>query len=170
MQDIISKDMASGVRKDPAGLLDRMRVLCSRREYCRSDIMKKLMTALGDRNEAQKLVDTLVSEKYIDDSRYASAYARDKAGIAGWGAVKIRYMLMSKGISEDVVAASLAGIDEDRAASRLHRLLEAKARSLRNDPQRSMKLRRFALSRGYSYDEATEAVEDIICKENDDII
>ena len=94
--------MATDGKKDPAKVLDRMRVLCSRREYCRSDIMKKLLTALeGDSDQAQRLMDQLISEKYIDDSRYASAYARDKSSIAGWGAVKIRYMLQAKGISQE---------------------------------------------------------------------
>ena len=104
--------MAANGQKDPAKVLDRMMVLCSRREYCRSDIMKKVVMALdGNREEAVRLIDRLVSDKYIDDSRYASAYARDKASIAGWGPVKIRYMLLSKGISEDIISAALEDID-----------------------------------------------------------
>ena len=163
--------MAANVQKDPARVLDRMRVLCSRREYCRSDIMKKVMTALdGDREEAQRLIDNLISEKYIDDSRYASAYARDKAAIAGWGAVKIRYMLLSKGVSEDDIASALAGVDDERASSKLYRLLETKARSLKNDPQRGLKLKRFALSRGYGYDDVAKMVDTILSKENYDIL
>lgn len=161
--------MASNGKKDPVKVLDRMRTLCSRREYCRSDIMKKAVTALeGDRDEAQRLIDKLISEKYIDDRRYASAYARDKSSIAGWGAVKIRYMLLSKGISEDDIVSALADIDDGRASSKLYKLLETKARSLKDDPQKSLKLKRFALSRGYSYDEVSKMVDTIIYKEKDD--
>ena len=161
--------MASNGHKDPAKILDRMRVLCSRREYCRSDIMKKIMIALdGDRGVAQCLIDKLISEKYVDDRRYASAYARDKSSIAGWGAVKIRYMLLSKGISEEDIASALEDIDDGRASSKLYKLLETKARSLKDDPQKSLKLKRFALSRGYSYDEVTNMVDTILRKEKDD--
>ena len=163
--------MAANGQKDPAKVLDRMMVLCSRREYCRSDIMKKVVMALdGNREEAVRLIDRLVADKYIDDSRYASAYARDKASIAGWGPVKIRYMLLSKGISEDIISAALEDIDGGRASSKLHKLLEAKARSLKNDPQKSLKLKRFALSRGYNYDEAAKMVDAILCKGKDDIL
>ena len=163
--------MAANGQKDPAKVLDRMMVLCSRREYCRSDIMKKVVMALdGNREEAVCLIDRLVSDKYIDDSRYASAYARDKASIVGWGPVKIRYMLLSKGISEDIISAALEDIDGGRASSKLHKLLEAKARSLKNDPQKGLKLKRFALSRGYNYDEAAKMVDAILCKEKDDIL
>lgn len=161
--------MSSEGRKDPAKVLDRMMVLCSRREYCTSDILKKTVTALdGDREEARRIVEKLVLDKYLDDARYASAYVRDKASITGWGPVKIRYMLLSKGIPESVISAALAEVDDARASSKLHKLLETKARSLKGDPQRSLKLKRFALSRGYGYDEAAKVVDAILCKETDE--
>lgn len=138
---------------------DRLRGLCSRREYCSSDVLQKALKALdGDVEAAGRVVDTLVKEKYVDDLRYASAFARDKSSIQGWGEVKIRYMLSAKKISRDVVDQALADIDQDRASSRLEKLLETKFKSLRDDPQCRLKLLRFALGRGYSYDEASRAV------------
>ena len=80
--------------KGLAKVTDRMRTLCSRREYCSADIMKKAMTALdGDRAQAEAVVAKLIDEKYIDDLRYSSAFARDKSSIAGWGETKIRYKI-----------------------------------------------------------------------------
>ena len=144
---------------DPQKVADRMRGLCSRREYCRQDIMNKVLAALdGDADEAGRVMDRLVEEKYIDDLRYASAYARDKSSIAGWGATKIRYMLASKGIDRETIAAALQEVDEGKASDRLEKLLAGKVRSLKDDPQRRMKLLRFALGRGYQYDEAAEVI------------
>lgn len=144
---------------DPQKVADRMRGLCSRREYCRQDIMKKVLAALGgDADEAGRIMDRLVEEKYIDDLRYASAFARDKSSIAGWGATKIRYMLAAKGIDRETIAAALQEVDEDKASDRLEKLLSAKVRSLKDDPQCRMKLLRFALGRGYQYDEAAEVI------------
>ena len=144
---------------DPQKVADRMRGLCSRREYCRQDIMKKVLAALdGDADEAGRVMDRLVEEKYIDDLRYASAYARDKSSIAGWGSTKIRYMLASKGIGRETIAAALQEVDEGKASDRLEKLLAGKVRSLKDDPQRRMKLLRFALGRGYQYDEAAEVI------------
>lgn len=92
-------------------VLDRMRNLCSRREYCRADIMKKAMSALdGDREKAEKVIEILVAEKYIDELRYASAFARDKSSISGWGETKIRYMLSSKGVPREVIDKALEEI------------------------------------------------------------
>ena len=144
---------------DPQKVADRMRGLCSRREYCRQDIMKKVLAALGgDADEAGRIMDRLVEEKYIDDLRYASAFARDKSSIAGWGATKIRYMLAAKGIDRETIAAALQEVDEGKASDRLEKLLSAKVRSLKDDPQSRMKLLRFALGRGYQYDEAAEVI------------
>ena len=139
---------------DALKVLDKLRRLCSRREYCTSDILKKASEALdGDHNRAEEILQVLVSERYVDDLRYASAYARDKASISGWGEVKIKYMLSAKGIARDVIAKALEEIDEGKAESRLEKLLENKWKSLKDDPQGKMQLIRFALGRGYGYED-----------------
>lgn len=155
--------MKDGGVKDPQKVADRMRALCSRREYCRKDVMKKVMTALdGDVAKAEEVVAKLVEERYVDDLRYATAFARDKASIAGWGEAKIRYMLSSKGIDRELIAQALDEVDDKRAETRLEKLMENKARSLKDDPQRRLKLLRFGLGRGYSYDQVTEMIDKML--------
>ena len=139
--------------------LDKMRRLCSRREYCVSDIRTKLMKELeGDAQKVETALNKLKEEKYVDDLRYATAYARDKAAISGWGATKIRYMLSAKGVSKEVISDALNEVDETKASSRLEKLLENKYKSLKDDPQWKIKLLRFALGRGYSYDEVNDQI------------
>ena len=141
-------------------VLDRMRALCSRREYCRSDIFRKGLKAMeGDHESADRIMDALVKEKYIDELRYASAFARDKSSLAGWGVTKIRYMLSSKGVPGDVIAQALEEIDAEKAESRLDKLMENKFRSLKDDPQCRLKMLRFGLGRGYGYDEVSSVVD-----------
>ena len=136
-----------------------MRRLCSRREYCVSDIRTKLMKELeGDAQKVETALKKLIEERYVDDLRYATAYARDKASISGWGATKIRYMLSAKGVAKDVISEALNEVDESKAASRLEKLLEHKYKSLKDDPQWKIKLLRFALGRGYSYDEVSDQI------------
>lgn len=141
-------------------VLDRMRALCSRREYCKGDILKKVLKGMdGDREAADRIMDTLVKEKYIDELRYASAFARDKSSLAGWGVTKIRYMLSSKGVPGDVIAQALEEIDSAKAESKLDKLMENKYRSLKDDPQCRLKMLRYGLGRGYGYDEVSLVVE-----------
>ena len=144
-------------------ILDRLRGLCSRREYCYADVLKKAKDALdGDAQAAKEVADVLVEDKYVDDLRYASAFARDKSAIQGWGEVKIRYMLSAKGVSRDVIDKALEEIDQDKADSRLEKLLQNKLKSLKDDPQCRLKLLRFALGRGYSYDEVNDVVNSLL--------
>ena len=142
---------------------DKLRGLCSRREYCVDDVHQKALKALeGDADSAAKVVATLIKDKYVDDLRYASAFARDKASIQGWGEVKIRYMLSAKKISRDIIDQALAEIDQSRASSKLFKLLETKHKSLREDPQCRLKLLRYALGRGYSYEEVNDIVNELL--------
>lgn len=148
---------------DVTNILNNLRRQCSRREYCTSDVLKKAEKALeGDRDKAAELVKILVREKYVDDMRYCEAYAREKSSISGWGEVKIKYMLSAKGIAKDTISQALTQIDPQRASSRLEKLLENKYRTLKDDPGWKLKLLRFALGRGYSYEEVNEHIHALI--------
>lgn len=133
-------------------VLSRLQTQCSKREFCISDIRSKALKAMdGDADAASRIVDSLIEDKFVDDLRYASAFAREKAQLDGWGPVKIRYMLAAKGIKGETADAALREVDEDAADARLARLMDAKARTLEGDPQARLKLIKYALSRGYEY-------------------
>jgi regulatory protein len=145
---------------DAARCLSRLQKLCSKAEYCRADIYRKALKDLeGDEEAAAKVVEALQADKYIDDARYAAAYAREKATLQGWGPVKIRFQLRGKGVSDADIAAALEEIEHDKAEARLAKLLESKAKTLKGDPQGRLKLIKFALSRGYDYDVVKKMVQ-----------
>lgn len=133
-------------------VLDRLQAQCSRREYCTADIRAKALKALdGSADRAAEVVDALVADNFCSDLRYATAFAREKSHLGGWGPVKIRYALAGKGIDREVIAAALGEVEPESAAAKLQALLASKARTLEGDPQARLKLIRFALSRGYEY-------------------
>lgn len=146
-----------------AKVTDRLRGLCSRREYCASDMLRKAVQALdGDVASARDVVDSLIKDRFVDDFRYASAFARDKSSIQGWGDAKIRYMLSAKGISRDVISRALDETDGDKARRKLEKLMDNKFRSLKDDPQCRLKLIRFGLGRGYGYEEVEAVINGLI--------
>ncbi|MBO6095997.1 MAG: RecX family transcriptional regulator [Bacteroidales bacterium] len=147
---------------DTSRCLSRLQKLCSKAEYCTADIRRKALKDLeGDADAADKVVASLVEDRYVDDARYASAYAREKATIQGWGPVKIRFQLRGKGIADAVISEALAEIEPAKAEDKLERVLIAKARTLQGDPQFRLKLLKFGLTRGYNYDEVEAAVSKI---------
>lgn len=148
---------------DAARCLSRLQKLCSKAEYCEADIYRKALKDLeGDADAARKVLEALISEKYVDNARYASAFAREMAAIQGWGPVKIRFQLKAKGVSEENIRAALEEVDEGKQADKLRKVLLAKARSLAGDPQFRLKLLRFGLTRGYDYDAVEAEVSKII--------
>lgn len=148
---------------DKDRILDRMRRLCSRREYCTADIRSKVKALVPEGEDCtEEIIRTLEADRYLDDMRYACAFARDKSSLTGWGSLKIRYALNAKGIPRDIIDAALEGVNPESSGERLDRLLSVKYASLKDDPQVKLKLLRFALGRGYGYDEAGPAVERVI--------
>ena len=148
---------------DTARCLSRLQKLCSKAEYCRADVYRKALKDLeGDVEAAGKVVEQLVADKYVDDARYASAYAREKAGLQGWGPVKIRFQLRAKGVSDADIASALQDVEPEKAEAKLQKILEAKARTLQGDPQFRLKLLKFGLSRGYEYDVVEAAVRRLV--------
>lgn len=142
--------------------LSRLQKLCSKAEYCRADIYRKALKDLeGDASAASDVVASLVADRYVDDARYAAAFAREKAQLQGWGPVKIRFQLRGKGVSEADIAAALSEVDASAAGGRLSRLLATKARTLEGDPQFRLKLIKFALSRGYEYADVEAAIREL---------
>ena len=84
---------------ETAAVLSRLQKQCSKAEYCRADVYRKALKALdGDAEAAAQVVASLVEDRYVDDVRYASAFAREKAALQGWGPVKIRFQLRAKGV------------------------------------------------------------------------
>ena len=134
--------------------LTRLQRLCSKAEYCEADVYRKALKQLeGDAAAAAEVVASLVEDRYVDDARYASAYAREKAGIQGWGPIKIRFQLRAKGVKDALITEALEEIEPEKADSKLDKLLQAKSRSLEGDPEIRLKLLKFGLSRGYNYDD-----------------
>lgn len=152
--------------EDFAKVLDRLQAQCVKREYCRSDIFRKALAAFdGDRSEAERLVASLVEDRFVDDARYAAAFAREKARLTGWGSVKISFALTAKGLSKAVISEALKEVDQEEAGRRMVSVLETKYRALKGDPQEKFKLIKFGLTRGYDYEKIALAV-DVILKKN----
>ena len=143
--------------------MDRLQASCSKREYCSSDVFRKALKAFdGDRELAGKVLQSLLDDKFVDDLRYASAFAREKSRLTGWGPAKITYTLVAKGIPRSVAAEALGEVDQEEAGRRMRSVLETKFKTLAGDPQVKFKLLKFGLTRGYEYDQVAPVVDDIL--------
>ena len=147
--------------KSPEQALASLMRLCSRAEKSSGDA-RRLMARWGvATSERDGVLAKLIEMRFIDDSRFAAAYVRDRSRFGGWGVYKIRAGLKAKGVAEEVINEALAQLTEDNSAEQLLRQVERKAPKVKaaNDYELKTKLIRFALSRGFEYDTVLAVVE-----------
>lgn len=142
--------------------LQRAASLCCGSEHCVSDIREKLFRWGVSKDDAERVVDLLLDEKYIDESRYARAYVNDKVRFSHWGRVKIRAMLRMQHISDAHISEALDGIDEEEYLGVLEGVVDAKRRSLGggNDYASRAKIIRFAMQRGFEMQEISKFISE----------
>lgn len=142
--------------------------LCSKKEYCCDDIRKKLLAWEITPKDCNRILDFLQKNRFIDEARFASFYARDKFRFNRWGMKKINLMLRQKGIPSDIVRSALATLDASEYETTCLSLLKQKYRSLhdRDELQTKAKLFRFCLSRGFDY-ETIQRCYDLLKKQKE---
>lgn len=131
--------------------LSKAMALCSLSEQCSSDIRDKVINWGINTDEADKIISLLKSENFINDSRYACAYCRDKHNFNGWGRIKISYNLRKKGFGQTVIDEAFESIDYDKYDDRVSSLLKSKLRVISGKDLMKTKaaLYRYGISRGF---------------------
>lgn len=139
---------------------NRMASLCARSEMCESEIRIKLQRALVPADTAERIIDFLIENRFIDNARYARAFASDKAKFSGWGRNKIRMALIAKRIPESLITEALVAIDHPLYADALIRTARDRAAGLDlEDYSDRAKLCRRLLSRGYEMALVTSVID-----------
>ena len=135
--------------------------LCARAEHCQYELTEK-MRRWGMSDEAQaRVMQRLVSERYVDDERYTQAFVRDKIRYNKWGRRKVEQALWQKHIDKDIREQILNEVDDDEYLSVLRPLLKQKQKTLKGgtDYERNQKLVKFALQRGFTYDIIRQCID-----------
>jgi len=111
------------------------------------------------------VIDELIAQNYLNEERFAKAFAGGKFRVKKWGRVKIRQEMKLRGLSNELIQKGLSEIDGDDYENTLRDLLEKKARSTYGEPLMvKQKLVRFALSRGFESDIVWDLLVEIIEK------
>lgn len=110
------------------------------------------------------MLQRLLAARFIDDERYAEAFVREKINLSGWGAYKIRQALQRKGIDRPTIDAALSSLDSETMRERLTERLARKMRTVKYSSPYDLrtKLMRHAVSLGYDFDTAGDAVAEVM--------
>lgn len=145
--------------------LARLTALCASAEHCTGEMIDK-MTKWEIPEEAQaRVMEHLVSNKYVDDERYCRAFVHDKMEYNHWGRRKIEQALYVKHVDKAIQTKVLDEIPDSDFIDILRPLLDQKRRQTRadNDYEMNIKLMRFAASRGFTIDQIRQCIEEVDC-------
>lgn len=134
--------------------LQRLAAMCSRGEHSSGEMDRKMREWRLSERERRRVLNQLIDGKYIDDERFCRAFVQDKIEFNLWGRRKIEAALRQKGVGSDIYAPILDGVDKGVYAEKLSQLIAEKRRTMPQGDGReaTMRLVRFALSRGFTYD------------------
>lgn len=85
---------------------------CAYQERCYKEVEEKLAEWGIYGTDAGEILIQLSSQNYLNEERFAKAFAGGKFRIKSWGKVKIRLALKAKGISETNIRIALNEIDQ----------------------------------------------------------
>lgn len=128
--------------------------LCARAEHCQYELTEK-MRRWDMSDEAQaRVMQRLVSERYVDDERYTRAFVHDKIRYNKWGRRKVEQALWMKHIDKDIQERVLSEVDDAEYIAILKPLLQQKRRQLKSATayEQNQKLVKYALTRGFTFD------------------
>jgi regulatory protein len=135
--------------------------LCASSEHCSQEMLDKMTRSQLPEEEQARVMEYLVKNNYIDEERFTHAFVMDKIRYNKWGRRKIEQALWQKRIPKDIQTKILDEIDENEYLNVLRPLLKSKRRCIqaKNDYELNMKLIKFALSRGFTFELIRQCID-----------
>lgn len=132
--------------------LFKLQAYCAYQERCHYEVRRKLIDLGIYGDDIDQITATLIEDNYLNEMRFAEAYAGGKFRIKKWGKYKIKRELKYKKVSEYCIKKAIKSeiSDKDYYSTLVH-VLEKKDRLLKepNHYKRKQKLAKYALTKGF---------------------
>jgi regulatory protein len=136
----------------PDQSLPKIKQYCAYQERCHSEVRDKLYSFGLNKGEVEEIISVLITEKYLNEERFAIHYAGGKFRMKGWGKNKIKQALKFKQVSEYCIKKALGQIDFDDYQRVFQKLAQQKLSTLNSEKNifiKKRKLQDFMLQRGF---------------------
>nr|WP_242691622.1 regulatory protein RecX [Pedobacter sp. SYSU D00823] len=139
---------------DKKDALLKVEHFCAYQERSHQEVRDKLYSYGLITPDVEELISQLIENNFLNEERFAIAYANGKFRMKGWGKLKIKQGLKLKHVSPKLIELALRQLQEDEYLGKLKDILEKKDALLKepNTFHRKQKLINFALSKGYEKD------------------
>ncbi len=113
--------------------LQKLKHYCAYQERCHSEVKEKCYELGVWKKDHDELISKLIEENYLNEERFAIAFAGGKWRIKKWGRNRIRYELKQKQVSDYCIKKAMKQIPDEEYEEVLKKLLLEKHRSLKAD-------------------------------------
>jgi regulatory protein len=136
---------------------------CAYQERAHQEVKNKLFEYGLRSGEVDEILARLITEGFLNEERYAKAFAGGKFRMMKWGRLKIQRELETMGLTAKCIARGLSEIDPRDYSKTLSFLLKKKsAQTVEADIfKKKNKLARFAIGKGYEPDLVWAAINEI---------
>ena len=134
--------------------LQKLKHYCAYQERCHSEVKEKLYQLGVWKKEHDEIIASLIEENYLNEERFAIAYAGGHFRIKQWGRIKIKYELKQKQVSEYSIKKALKQIEDEEYGKVLEKLAREKYAALKKEQflVRKKKTADYLVSKGYEAD------------------
>ena len=141
--------------------LQKLKHYCAYQERCHSEVKEKLYQLGVWKKDHDEIIASLIEENYLNEERFAIAYAGGKFRVKQWGRVKIKYELKQKQVSDYSIKKAMKQIDEEEYLSVMNKLAKEKYAALKSEQYlvRKKKTMDYLLAKGFEADLVRKAVE-----------
>lgn len=125
---------------------------CAYQERCHKEIRNRLYEYGLHKEDVEELISRLIEANFVNEERFAKAYARGKFRVKKWGRVKIKSELKLRQISEYCINKGMAEIDDAEYEQTLEKIIDKKKvdyRQTSNEYNRNRKIANFCFNKGY---------------------
>jgi regulatory protein len=141
--------------------LQKLRQYCAYQERSHSEVQQKLWDLGVRRADHDTVISALIEDDYLNEERFAKAFAGGKFRMKDWGRKKILYALKEKRVSEYSIRQAMKEIPEDDYQRTLEKLAEKKWNELKGEQHliRQKKTQDYLLQKGYEFQLVLAAVK-----------
>jgi regulatory protein len=150
-------------RLTPSEALGRMYRYCAYQERSHSEAKNRLYEFGLSRDDVDDLLTRLITEGFLNEERFAKAFAGGKFRIKKWGRIKIVNELESHGLTANCIRSGLKEIDDQDYLETLRNLLRKKSELLTEENEFAYrdKLSKYAIQKGFEPDLVWKLIKEI---------
>ena len=145
----------------PEQALQKLKHYCAYQERCHSEVKEKLYNLGVWKKDHDEIIASLIEENYLNEERFAIAFAGGKFRVKQWGRVKIKYELKQKQVSEYSIKKAMKQIGEEEYLALLHKLTEEKYAALKKEQYliRKKKTMYYLMAKGFEPELVRSVIE-----------